>query len=89
MTNCSRNSPFSNIQREGFLAWFTSQHSATMRYFIMPESETRVLTPYDTIIETESLGLTAGAVCSRPSWHAAAANARANMWNFGFKVLTC
>ena len=44
-SNCSKNTPFSKIQRDGLRTVFTSQRSVTMRYFMTPESEIRVLTP--------------------------------------------
>ena len=57
-------SPLLNIQRDGTRTVFTSHSSATMRYFMTPESEIRVLTPYVTIIDTESRSFMAGAICS-------------------------
>ena len=68
-SNCSRNRPLSNIHRDGLRLSLTSQRSVTMRYFMTPESEMRVLTPKLVIIATESRSCIAAAVCSFCSWH--------------------
>jgi hypothetical protein len=56
--------PFMNSHRDGWRVVLTSQRSVTMRYLMTPESLMSVFTPYEVIIETESSGLMAGAVCS-------------------------